>query len=127
MFMRLFGLVSGRAWLIALAVAVVGGGWLWYQAETARLELSVTEAQFEAEALRQGRDAWQARANRYRDDLVTAIAEQARAEQAVRELHASLAEIDARYRALRERIKQAPAADDGEVAPVLRDTLEALP
>lgn len=127
MFMKLFRLLPGRMWLIGALVAAMAGGWLWHQAETARLELAVTEAQFEAEALRRGRDAWQARANRYRDDLVTAIAEQAHAERAVRELQASLAEIDERYRTLRGRIAQAPEADDGEVAPVLRDTLEALP
>lgn len=127
MFMKLFRLLPGRVWLIGALVAAMAGGWLWHQTETARLELAVTEAQFEAEALRRGRDAWQARANRYRDDLVTAIAEQAHAERAVRELQASLAEIDARYRTLRGRIEQAPEADDGAVAPVLRDTLEALP
>ncbi|WP_046079654.1 hypothetical protein [Halomonas sp. HG01] len=127
MFLKLFRLLPGRVWLIGALVAAVVGGWLWHQTVTARLELAVTEAQFEADSLRRGRDAWQARANRYRDDLVTAIAEQAHAERAVRELQDSLAEVDERYRALRQRIARAPAEDDGPVAPVLRDTLEALP
>ena len=127
MFMKLFRLVPGRVWLLALGLGVMVGGWLWHQAETARLELAVTEAQFEAESLRRGRDAWQERANRYRDDLAIAIAEQAHAERAVRELQAELADRGARYRKLQARIRQAPEADDGPVAPVLRDALEALP
>lgn len=127
MFMKLFRLVPGRVWLLALGLGVMAGGWLWHQAETARLERQLSQVQAEAEVLRKGLDAWQARADRYRDDLAAAIAEQAHAERAVRELQAELADSGARYRELQVRIRQAPERDDGPVAPVLRDALEALP
>lgn len=127
MFMKLLRFIPAKAWAVVAVVIVVGGGWLWHQSETAQLESALSEARADAEVLRRGLDAWQARAERYRDDLAAAIAEQAHAERAVRELQAELAESGDRYRELQRRIEQAPESDNGPVAPVLRDALEALP
>ncbi|MCE8004240.1 hypothetical protein [Billgrantia ethanolica] len=127
MLMKLLRLVPGRVWLLLAAVAINGAAWLWVSYHTAQLERELSQTQAEAEVLRKGLDAWQARADSYRDDLAIAIAEQAHAERAVRELQAELADSGARYRELQARIRQAPERDDGPVAPVLRDALEALP
>jgi len=126
MLMKLLRFVPAKVWAVGAVVAVVGGGWLWHQSETARLESALSETRADAEVLRKGLDAWQARADRYRDDLATAIAEQAHAERAVRELQAELADSGDRYRDRQRRIEQAPESDNGPVAPVLRDALEAL-
>ena len=119
--------LPGWAWALIAAVALGGGGWLWYRAEVGRLEAALAETRSAVTRLTTARDQWQARAERHRQDLADAEARGRALEGALRELQASLAEIDARYRDLRGRIDRAPAADDGEVAPVLRDTLEALP
>jgi len=127
-------LVPGRLWLAAAVVAIGAGGWLWHQVETSRLaadaerlagELSETRA--EAERLRDQRNQWEARAEQQGRDLARVQQERARSELAVRELQEALADRDERYRELQVRIRRAPAAADGPVAPVLRDTLEALP
>lgn len=73
------------------------------------------------------RDAWHERAMATLEQLNDAHRRSRAAEQAVAALQETLAERDARYDDLRHRIHNAPAEDDGEVAPVLRDTLERLP
>ncbi|MGP5324950.1 hypothetical protein [Vreelandella titanicae] len=49
------------------------------------------------------------------------------AEADIKALQEEMAEQAEDYDALRRRIQGSPASDDGEVAPVLRSTLEALP
>lgn len=127
MFLKLFKMLPGRVWLIGGLAVAVAGGWLWYRGEVASLETALAETHSKVVTLTTARDQWQARAEQRRQDLEDAEARVRAQEAALVELHARLVEIDERYRPLRERIEQAPEADDGEVAPVLRDTLESLP
>lgn len=61
-------------------------------------------------------------------DELAAVERQRRAAEAdIKALQEELAEQAEGYDALRQRIRRAPASDDGPVAPVLRDTLERLP
>lgn len=61
------------------------------------------------------------------DELADAERQRRAAEADIKALQEDLAEQAERYDALRQRIRQAPASDNGLVAPVLRSTLEALP
>lgn len=130
---RLAGRVGGllkavpfQAWLAFALVAALAWAVWWHLDTVDGLRAGLNDATAAATAAKDDRDRWQARASRYRDDMITAIAEQAHAEKAVRELQAELSDNGARYRALQARIRQAPETDDGPVAPVLRDALEAL-
>lgn len=128
MFVKMLSkLVPAWVWAAVLGVALVGGlGW-WGMVERDRLVAERDAAQSEVETLTASRDRWHARAM----DVLGQLGDERRrareAEAALVALQARLAERDERYRALRRRIEQAPSADDGDVAPVLRDTLEALP
>ncbi|MEQ4538039.1 MAG: hypothetical protein ABN479_03750 [Billgrantia sp.] len=84
----------------------------------------------EAEALARmtaHRDAWHERTMSVLEQLGEERRRSRAAERAVVELQEVLAERDADYREIQRRIRQAPAEADGPVAPVLRETLEALP
>ncbi|MCL7931624.1 hypothetical protein [Halomonas llamarensis] len=61
------------------------------------------------------------------DDLAAAERQRRDAEAAVQALQEEMAEQAEDYDMQRQRIQRTPTSDDGPVAPVLRDTLEALP
>lgn len=79
------------------------------------------------EKAQESRDAWHERTMATLEQLNDARRRSRAAEEAVAALQETLAERDARYDDLRRRIQNAPAEDDGAVAPVLRDTLGRLP
>lgn len=109
------------------ALLAMGGGWLWHDWQTGRLEERLAEARGESTDLRTSLSQWQAEAER-RKQMLDQVREDARASEAARrELESRLEKKDAAYQELRQQIAAAPESDDGSVAPVLRKTLEDLP
>ena len=109
------------------ALLAMGGGWLWHDWQTGRLEERLAEARGESTDLRTSLSKWQAEAER-RKQALDQVREDARASEAARrELESRLEQKDAAYQELRQKISAAPESDDGPVAPVLRKTLEDLP
>lgn len=108
--------------LVALSVALL---WKTWQTNDLANELAL-----ERSALQQmtnKRDEWQQEANEVAEQLDDAERRRRLAEANIKALQEELAEQTEDYDALRRRIQGSPASDDGEVAPVLRSTLEALP
>ncbi|NVF16245.1 hypothetical protein [Vreelandella maris] len=100
-------------------------GWNVWQNHTLKTDLAL-----ERSALSQmvdKRDAWKQKANEVADELGYAERSRRLAEADLKALQEELAEQAEDYDVLRRRIQESPASDDGEVAPVLRSTLEALP
>ncbi|MEX0745303.1 MAG: hypothetical protein WD118_06845 [Phycisphaeraceae bacterium] len=120
-------LLPGKVLVVAVVLAAGVGAWLWHDATTSRLETALAEANSARQALSESRDQWQARAESQARSLAREREERRHAEAAVRTLQADLQTLDNRYTTMARRIRQAPAEDDGPVAPVLRETLEALP
>lgn len=109
------------------ALLAMGGGWLWHDWQTGRLEDRLAEARGESTDLRTSLSQWQAEAER-RMQALNQVRQDAKASEAARrELEARLQQKDADYQELQEQISAAPESDDGPVAPVLRKTLEDLP
>lgn len=73
------------------------------------------------------RDEWQREATQAANQLDESERRRRLAEADIKALQEALAEQAEDYDALRQRIRRAPASDNGPVAPVLRSTLEALP
>lgn len=104
-----------RLWPYAFAAAVVLGAWLYVDhlrdslADT-KAKLTATESALEAEAIRREAE------RRHHESIVAALA----AERAAADKRASdLAQA-------RAVVSQAPPSDDGPVAPVLKQALDAL-
>ncbi|MCS4503878.1 hypothetical protein NYO91_07280 [Arhodomonas aquaeolei] len=129
--MPLMQLLGGTAmkWVAGAAIAVLlgGGAWLYHGWQVSRLEAAVAAAESDLADMRDNRDQWRASAGRWEERAKRLEAERDAAREAQQALRAELDEREADYEALRERIANAPDEDDGPVAPVLRDTLEALP
>ncbi|SJN14252.1 hypothetical protein CZ787_14215 [Halomonas citrativorans] len=90
----------------------------------------MTELKHERSALQQmteQRDEWKQEATQTADQLHAAERRRRLAEADIKALQEALAEQGESYDNLRQRIQRTPTADDGPVAPVLRDTLERLP
>ncbi|MDY7117144.1 hypothetical protein RAN53_12385 [Halomonas sp. SSL-5] len=120
-------LVPGWVWVAIIGLAAVGGlGWWGVTTWEARVEERQSLAQ-QVETLEASRERWQAHTLSVMAQLGEARERARQAESALAELQAALAARDADYREIRRRIRQAPAEDDGPVAPVLRQALEALP
>ena len=73
------------------------------------------------------RDEWQREATETASQLDDVERQRRAAEADLKALQEELAEQAESYDALRQRIRRAPASDNGPVAPVLRSTLESLP
>ncbi|WP_028574344.1 hypothetical protein [Desulfonatronovibrio hydrogenovorans] len=103
----------------AVLAMLAGGAWAYHSWKTGQLESQVIE-------IRDSRDRWKdaARSHESRAEKMEQQYKQAR--QSVRDLEQELSAQEAHYESLREQIRQAPDEEDGPVAPVLRDTLEAL-
>ncbi|TGG92517.1 hypothetical protein E4656_13685 [Natronospirillum operosum] len=124
-----------------VAVVLGGVGFLYHGYQTNRLERAVTEAEatvllHRSEAvdlrsrvsdLQRDLGQWQAAADESQARAEALREELQASRDTVRNMNARLAAGERAYRALNERIRAAPAEADGPVAPVLRDTLEALP
>lgn len=124
----------GVGLLLLALVGLLVTGWFWHQAIVKGLEVEVTEHQAsvqmltsERDQMASERDQWQDRAEQREADLVRVEQQRLRAEASVRALQKRLSGLNEEYEQLQRRIRQAPAADDGPVAPVLINTLEALP
>ena len=109
------------------ALLALGGGWLWHDWQTGRLEERLAEARGESTNLRTSLSQWQAEAERRKLALEQVRQDARESEAAMRELEARLKQTDAAYENLRKQISAAPDSDDGPVAPVLRKTLKDLP
>lgn len=109
----------------ALVVALVLGGWQFLRAR--HLDQMLTIETQALEAMTGNRDRWQANAHQVLEELAEQRQRARQAEAAVAELMATLESTHADYQALERQVRQAPAEDDGPVAPVLRQALEALP
>ncbi|NAW33224.1 hypothetical protein [Halomonas alimentaria] len=120
-------LIPAWVWAALLGLlALCGLGWWGVTTWEARVEERQSLAQ-QVETLEANRERWQAHTLSVMAQLGEARERARKAEAALVELQAALAERDADYREIRGRIRQAPAEDDGPVAPVLRQALEALP
>lgn len=106
--------------LAVAALAVMG--WLYVNWTQSRLD----SARSDLRVMEIDRDRWQASANTWKEQSEALIREKSEERKAAQELRARLAESSKSYDALRLRIRSASADSDGEVAPVLRETLEAL-
>ncbi|HDZ48760.1 hypothetical protein LCGC14_0074720 [marine sediment metagenome] len=114
-----------RVIAILFVAAAIGFAWKAWQARDLANELAL-----ERSALSQmtdQRDEWLREATEVADQLDEAEQRYRDAEAAIQALQEELAEQAEDYDALRQRIQRSPASDDGDVAPVLRDTLERLP
>lgn len=127
MWRMITSLLPGGAWsiLAAVALVLVAGGWLWLDRD--RLAAERDAAKGELAMMIDKRDRWRSRATQAEADRDAAQQRRLQAEAAVAALQEELAADAADYRQLRERIRKAPAEDDGPVAPVLRHALEDLP
>ncbi|SDK31432.1 hypothetical protein [Billgrantia gudaonensis] len=128
MFVKLLGrVVPAWVWAVVIGLVAAGGvGWWGVTAWEARIAEQEALAQ-ELATMTANRDRWQQRTQQLLEQQRAAQERARQAEAAVAELQAALAERDADYREIQRRIRQAPAEDDGPVAPVLRQALEALP
>ncbi|WP_144981138.1 hypothetical protein [Halomonas sp. C22] len=110
---------------ILFVAASIGFAWKAWQVNNL-----VNELTLERSALSQmtdQRDEWLREATEVADQLDEAEQRYRDAEAAVQALQEELAAQAESYDDLRQRIRRAPASDNGPVAPVLRDTLERLP
>lgn len=126
---KVIGGLLGR-WLgggTLAALIAMGGGWLWHDWQTGRLESRLAEARGESTELRALLSEWQAAAERRGQELERAQEEAEAARVAVDRLEGQLETQETAYHQLRQQILSAPESQDGPVAPVLRNTLEALP
>lgn len=128
MFVKLLGrVVPAWVWAAMIGLVAAGGlGWWGVNAWEDRIAEQEALAQ-ELATMTANRDRWQQRTQELSEQQRAAHERARQAEQAVAELQAALAERDADYREIQRRIRHAPAEDDGPVAPVLRQALEALP
>lgn len=72
-------------------------------------------------------DAWRTSARHLDEQLRIEREDRAKALAAERKLTAAIDDINARYDDSLRRIRGSAPGDDGPVAPVLRDAIEALP
>lgn len=115
----MIGLLKSPWAIIAVLSLALTGGWLWHQSRVKSLQLDLQRTETRAEQAEQGlRRAVVQYENLNR--------ERKAAEDSTRALQARLATVDGQHAAIRRRIDAAPAADDGPLAPVLRETLRAL-
>jgi len=87
----------------------------------------IDKAEADLQAMAQQRDSWKSSAESAAEETARLIRERDAARAAQLALREELNAQEADYSALRKRIDASTAEDDGTVAPVLRDTLEALP
>lgn len=106
-------------------VAALGFAWKSWEAGFLARDLAAERAALAQ--MTEQRDEWQQSAERTERELKSVERQRREAEAAVQALQEELAEQAESYDALRQRIRRAPASEDGPVAPVLRDTLERLP
>lgn len=122
----LAGAVFRRIGVGALITAVLAvGGWLYHGATTNKLRAEAADTRLEAMVT--NRDAWRALAEHGVDRIAHLEAERRHAEAAVQQLQVRLADREVETRARTARIRAAPPEDDGPVARVLADAIEALP
>ena len=117
-------LVARLAPIVVLAVL---GGWLWHDWQTSQLEEQLAQAQDQADILRRDLGHWVAAAEERYLALQSMTDQYRRAALAVADLEARLQASEAIYQDLKEQAQAAPEADDGPVAPVLRQMIEGLP
>lgn len=114
-----------RVIAIFFVAASIGFAWKSWEANGLANELAL-----ERSALQQmtdKRDEWKQEATEAANQLNEAEQRRRLAEADIKALQEELAEQAESYDNLRQRIQRTPTADDGPVAPVLRDTLERLP
>lgn len=120
-------LIPAWVWAALLGLLALGAlGWWGLTTWEGRVAEREALAQ-EVAALTANRDRWQQRTMDVLAQLGEARERTRQAEAALAELQEALAARDADYREIRRRTRQAPAEDDGPVAPVLRRALEELP
>lgn len=107
-------------WAILLLSLAGGAGWLYhkYQIGSLKYDLRSVEAD---------RDYWEAAATERKALLESERAERIAIMKAIRSVQLEIAGVEQRYQALQHKIRDSPPADDGPVAPVLRQALEDLP
>lgn len=112
--------------ILALIGALVLGLWFQHIYVNHLKEIVAIERQAAESAQQRTQEARQ-QALAAIDELAEAERQRRASEAEIKALQEALAEQAASYDDLRQRIRRAPASDNGPVAPVLRDTLERLP
>jgi len=131
--MKLLGFLGGaasRKFMVAglgLVLALIASAVAYHAVKTGRLQVALSTSQSDAKLLEKNRDAWMGAADSAIARINVLLAEEAAARAAVQDLRAQLDASEPAYELLVVDIREAPATDDGPVAPVLRRTLEALP
>lgn len=110
---------------LSLLAACGAGIYAWYRSNQAAF--SVDRLQLQVQQLTTSRDAWRVSAHRWQADAKRLAEEQGAARAAVAALEEDLAVSTARYQPAQKVLDQAQPSDDGPVAPVLRNVIEALP
>tara|TARA_A100000171_G_scaffold49124_1_gene57636 strand:- start:187 stop:573 length:387 start_codon:yes stop_codon:yes gene_type:complete len=111
---------------IVLGLAL-GGLWLWHGWRTASLEQTISETRANLTTAQQDRDRARQAAQSYQDALANAQYEREQTELAIKALQSKLGANESKYDQIDVDIRGASAQQDGPVAPVLRQTIEALP
>lgn len=112
--------------ILALIGALALGLWFQHIYVNHLKEMVAIERQA-AESAEQRTQEAREQAHAALDQLAAAERHRRASEAEIKALQEELAEQAESYDALRQRIRRAPASDNGPVAPVLRDTLERLP
>jgi len=106
-----------RAAIVAAAVAIALAGTLWLRLDAARSRADLADSRAAAAT---------ARAHDLADALAIQSAAEARARMSAAAAQAAAREARIRFDALRAAADTAPDSDDGPVAPVLLNALNAL-
>ena len=109
---------------ILFVAAAIGFAWKSWEAGFLARDLAAERAALIE--MTDDRDEWQREATETASQLDDAERQRRAAEADIKALQEELAHHAESYDALRQRIRRAPASDNGTVAPVLRSTLEAL-
>lgn len=114
-----------RVIAILFVAAAIGFAWKTWQVNDLANELALERSSLQQ--MTDKRDEWQREATQATNQLDEAERRRRLAEADIKALQEKLVEQAEDYDALRRRIQGSPASDNGEVAPVLRSTLESLP
>ena len=111
--------------LLSLLSTAGAGLYAWHT--TGKSEIALGEKDNRIEQLTVNRNSWKAAADRWQADALRYEQERTAARQAAQALALKQDELERRYAPIKKAIEQSRPQDDGPVAPVLRQAIEALP
>jgi len=111
--------------LLSLLSTAGAGLYAWHA--TGKAEIALGEKDNRIEQLTVNRNSWKAVADRWQADALRYKQERTAARQAAQTLALKQDELEQHYAPIKKAIEQSRPQDDGPVAPVLRQAIEALP